>query len=377
MEKYDYIICGAGLAGLSLAYRFCSPEFASKRILLIEKEEKLKNDRTFCHWAIEDGPYEDIVSQKWNYLEFKSLSLQKKFDISPYQYKMIRGDDFYAFNLKKIRNSKHVTLIREKILQINEAEICSVKTEDNIYTSDHVFKTFQDTKLDFSKSQYVSQHFMGWVIKTEGDMFTESSATFMDFNIPQKDETRFMYVLPTDTRHALVELAIFSNALLSVNEYEEVLKNYIEEHLDIQVYSIEEKERGVIPMTTYAFEKHDTNKISHIGTASGAVKPSSGYAFARIQEHTDLICKLILEGNHPNEAQRLFKSKYKRYDRTFLNAILSGKTNGEHVFSLMFRKLPPQLIFKFLDEKTSLFEELKVFTAPPMLPFIKAFLEEL
>ncbi len=377
MEKYDYIICGAGLAGLSLAYRLCDSAFSDKRILLIEKEEKTKNDRTFCHWSTTRGPYEDIVSKQWSQLQFKSLSVDKIFDIHPYQYKMIRGDDFYAFNLKKIKESAHISIVKEQIVDIQEGEPCVVRTDKNSYAGNHIFKTYPKSGIDFSKAQYVSQHFMGWVIRTQEDSFSENQATFMDFNIPQKGETRFMYVLPTDKKTALVELAIFSNAILSRREYETILKNYVEENLSILNYSIEEKEQGIIPMTSYDFGKHDTKHISHIGTASGAVKPSSGYAFSRVQEQTDLIADLIKQGRSLNKSQSLFKSKYKRYDRTFLNAILTNKTNGEQVFSLMFSKLSPQLIFKFLDEKTSLTEELKLFTAPPTLPFLRAFIAEI
>ncbi len=377
MEKYDYIICGAGLAGLSLAYRLCSPDFASKRILLLEKDDKVINDRTFCHWSKETSIYEDIVSKKWSQLRFRSLSCQRSFDIEPYTYKMIRGDDFYAWNLKKVNSVSHVSIKKENIVNIEDDDQIVVHTENASYQADYIFKTYLDANLDFSKSHYVSQHFMGWFIQTEEDKFLENEATFMDFNIPQKGETRFMYVLPTNNKTALVELAIFSNAILSVREYETILKNYIEENLNINAYQVLEKEKGIIPMTTYDFNQHDSKNIIHIGTAGGSVKPSSGFAFSRIQEHSDLICKILLEGKNPLLAQNLFKSRYKKYDKIFLNAILTDKANGENVFSRMFNKLPPQLIFKFLDEKTSFNEDLKMFTAPPTLPFIRAFFEEL
>ena len=46
---YDYIIVGAG-AGLSLADRLCDPAFAGLNILVIDKEIKTGNDRTWCSW---------------------------------------------------------------------------------------------------------------------------------------------------------------------------------------------------------------------------------------------------------------------------------------------------------------------------------------
>ena len=49
MQKYDYIITGTGASGLMLAYYMAiDPFFDSKKILLIEKEQKQKNDRTWC-----------------------------------------------------------------------------------------------------------------------------------------------------------------------------------------------------------------------------------------------------------------------------------------------------------------------------------------
>ena len=70
-------------------------------------------------------------------------------------------------------------------------------------------------------------------------------------------------------------------------------------------------------------------------------------------------------------------NRYHFYDKIFLNAILTGKTNGATVFGKLFKKLSPQTIFKFLDEKGSFFNDLIVFTAPPTWPFTKAFFEEL
>ncbi|MEG1237808.1 MAG: lycopene cyclase, partial [Flavobacterium sp.] len=42
------------------------------------------------------------------------------------------------------------------------------------------------------------------------------------------------------------------------------------------------------------------------------------------------------------------------------------------IFSSLFRKGNPQLIFKFLDEETSFLEDVKVILKCPKLPFIKA-----
>ena len=98
--QFDYIILGGGAAGLSLAYRMaCDPFFQNKSIALIEKGEKNTNDRTWCFWEIGDGYFEKIVKKKWSKLQFHSESLDKVQNISPYEYKMISGLDFYNLSL--------------------------------------------------------------------------------------------------------------------------------------------------------------------------------------------------------------------------------------------------------------------------------------
>ena len=57
VEKiYDYIICGAGASGLILASSMLDDKyFSNKKILLIEKENKNLNDRTWSFWEEKNG----------------------------------------------------------------------------------------------------------------------------------------------------------------------------------------------------------------------------------------------------------------------------------------------------------------------------------
>ena len=42
-----------------------SGKFNDKKILLMDKEPKTKNDRTWCFWEKEAGFFEEIVYKKW------------------------------------------------------------------------------------------------------------------------------------------------------------------------------------------------------------------------------------------------------------------------------------------------------------------------
>jgi len=112
MEKYDYIITGAGAAGLSLlVHMIHSGKFSEKKILLLDRLPKDKNDRTWCFWETEPGLFEPVVFRKWNQLWFHGPDGQSALhDIHPYQYKLIRGIDFYnyCFHLfSRYRNTIH------------------------------------------------------------------------------------------------------------------------------------------------------------------------------------------------------------------------------------------------------------------------------
>ena len=55
-KQFDYIIVGAGCAGLSLAMHMMkSSAFTQSQILIIDKAPKQVNDRTWCFWEQENG----------------------------------------------------------------------------------------------------------------------------------------------------------------------------------------------------------------------------------------------------------------------------------------------------------------------------------
>jgi lycopene beta-cyclase len=66
------------------------------------------------------------------------------------------------------------------------------------------------------------------------------------------------------------------------------------------------------------------------------------------------------------------KSKFWFYDLLLLDILYRNNELGSRIFSSLFKKDNPVLIFKFLDEETNLIEDLKVILKCPKMPFIKA-----
>jgi lycopene beta-cyclase len=93
-----------GCAGLSLAIHMIhSGKFTAKRILLVDKEDKNQNDRTWCFWETAPGLFESIVHTQWDKAWFHAKDFSRLLELSPYRYKLIRGIDFYNYCLSLIR----------------------------------------------------------------------------------------------------------------------------------------------------------------------------------------------------------------------------------------------------------------------------------
>ena len=50
-NHYNFILAGGGAAGLSLAVQLASSPLKDQSILIIDRDRKQANDRTWCFWA--------------------------------------------------------------------------------------------------------------------------------------------------------------------------------------------------------------------------------------------------------------------------------------------------------------------------------------
>ncbi len=73
----------------------------------------------------------------------------------------------------------------------------------------------------------------------------------------------------------------------------------------------------------------------------------------------------------------LFIKKYKFYDKIFLKVLNDENGKGEWIFEQLYSKNSIRTILKFLDEETSVLEELKIMKSLFSFAFIKAFFKTL
>ncbi len=370
---YDFAIIGAGAAGLHLALAMQEDSFFSnKKILILEKEEKNCNDRTWCFWETGKGKWENILRHSWKQGSMFNSREEIPLEMGNYSYKMVRGLDFYKYAIKEIQKSANFHWIKDEVFEVTKGSRVKITGTQGTYEALQVFDSriqqdFFDTEDKYSR---VLQHFKGWFIETETDIFDPEKFTMMDFRKTWENTTSFTYVLPFTKRKALVEFTFFTPELVESEVYESMLREYIEEILKPGKYQITEKEGGVIPMSDYPFHKENDWQVIKIGTAGSWVKPSSGYSFKNAERYSQQLISNIKSNKIP--AAGIPNKKFRFYDSLFLEILQNKNYLGKELFSVMYKKNPVWRIFRFLDEETTLKEDIKMMSDFNPRPFIKA-----
>ena len=374
--SYDYIICGAGCAGLSLLIRMIeSQRVTDKRILLVDKKEKIKNDRTWCFWETEPDIFETLVYKSWDKLWYHDTGFSRLMKISPYQYKMIRGIDFYNYCLNIIRQQKNIELQYGHVESVaTENEKAVLYMDGHRIEASYIFNSVLFDKPQLKRKEYLLlQHFKGWIIETGKPVFNAREATMMDFRIKQEDGIAFVYIMPFTETKALVEYTLFSTELLPAEKYDAALKNYLKQYLAINNYKLLEEEFGVIPMTNYQFSLYG-EKVINIGTAGGQTKGSSGYTFKFIQKHSKALLNQLIETGNPVLPQKT--NRFKFYDSILLSILYHKELSASQIFTPIIKKNKPQQLLRFMDNESSLKDDLKIISGLPTLPFLKAAIKQ-
>jgi lycopene beta-cyclase len=374
IEQYDYVIAGSGAAGLMLAYRMSQDSyFDHKKVLLIDRFVKNTDDRTWCFWEEGTGEWDHLMSKTWGKIYFGSQDFKKDIDLGTYHYKMLRSSDFYAFVHNILRDKHNFELVIDAITHLSEVDnLVHIHTDQKIFAGKKVFNSIFDPSViaTLPEFPYLKQHFIGWFVKTDLPVFDDTKATFMDFTVDQKGNTRFMYVLPTTPYEALVEYTLFSEHLLDKSEYEAEIKQYLTK-IGISNYVITETEMGNIPMTSYPFERHNTSNIMYIGSAGGWTKASTGFTFASTTRKTKELVSFLKK---ESDLSRFYhRNRYWYYDLIFLDVLYRNNEVGSDVFSSIFRRNSLKKIFQFLDENNTIPGDIKIMLKTrPMWLFTKS-----
>lgn len=387
---YDYIIAGAGGAGLSLLhYLLASPILSNKQILVIDQSLNKTNDRTWCFWEMGDHEFESLVHHRWEAISIHSESFSKELTTSPFSYKMIQGIDFYNYVMTSAKLKSNVHWVEAAISNIKEINAGQLEKEvlleweggfakaKMVFTSILPFQmnnlasatNFDSKNQSFTQLPFLWQHFKGRTITFIQPVFNKQLARLMDFNVPQHGATAFMYLLPINEMQALVEYTLFSDQILEISEYDKVLNEYLAKHYSDDTYTIQHEEIGAIPMTQQVFSNYKA-PIYPIGALGLAIKASTGYAFQFIQQQCKSIVRQLEQGSAINT--NVHNTRHRFYDAVLLHILYYHKMEGAEIFKRIFAKNKAATVFKFLSNTSTLWEDIQIMRSLPTRIFLPA-----
>jgi lycopene beta-cyclase len=299
-------------------------------------------------------------------------TFQKTVDLQAYRYKMIRGIDFYQFGRRELSAHANVRFLQGEVGTIDDGEgRANVTVDGQTYAGRWVFDSrFKPSQFnpDSARYRYLQQYFRGWEIETPAPAFDPQVATFMDFRTAEKQGVGFFYVLPFSEHHALVEYVLHSRHAVP---YSQALRAYLETVLEIKEYRIVAMEGGTNPLTDQPFPRRVGRRIMSIGIPGGRVKPTSGYAFWRIQQDSAAIVRSLLQVEHPFDI--LPDSRFYRLCDSLMLQIMDRHSGQiEPIFAALFQNNPIERVLRFLEEVASPWESLSLIATLPPALFLQA-----
>lgn len=354
MERYDFILAGGGVAGLSLAYHLLRDPHAGNRILVVDRSFTERRNHALSFWTAQPTPYEPIVAHTWRRLQVAGPGFVRQESLTHLCYQTIRALDFYDFVYDALDAAPTATRLQGTVTRIEEGPHgATVWLDDRPFHAPWVFDS-RFNRRDFRPAPDAAclwQHFQGWEIATPTDQFDPGVATLMDLRAPKQaphdGHWRFFYVLPYTARRALVELVTLDGEGAS-----HALPAYIEHLLGIDHYHIVSREAGATPLTDHRFPRRLSRHVMSIGTPAGRIKPSTGYGFQRIQADAAAICRSLQTQGNPfavPAAPRFFHF----CDRLMLRCLAQRGKWALPLFSTLLKHNPLQRVLHFLDETAS------------------------
>ncbi len=394
---HKYIILGAGCAGLSLCWYLLEAGVRDP-ILILERKTGFANDRTWCFWDTEPTPFTHLATHRWPAWEVRrdhdAKAVRATAPATPYV--RLRADDFYQTVLARIRVHPNVTIqlgvqVTDSCHDDGAPGVC-VATSAGVFRGDMLFDG-----LALSSPRYPAPHagdvtflqqFFGQFIRTPSDVFDTGTVTLMDFGggtvagKSRSAEVSFMYLLPLSPREALVERTVLrasgcgainhparaANAALNRCE----ISVYLGERYGLSDFQVLREEHGLIPMTNRPFSSQGSRPVYPIGLAGGAARPSSGYAFLRIQRNCRALALALVHGGGKMPRPSVTQNRTAFLDRIFLRAMYQNPVSVPGYFERLFSRVAPDRLVRLLSDSASLLDCAAVVRALPPADFIRA-----
>ncbi len=338
---------------------------------MIESRRGDRDGRTWCYWETGDALLPEAVSKSWNRWEVRTTRGATVACDVDHPYRMVRAHDYRAAARRRLDGATS-SLIVDGTLVVGTLERTGPPAV--AWRAPHVVDARGPALAGPVPPGRVAlyQRFVGRWIRTTRALFDDSTITLMDFpDVEPGQDVRFFYVLPVAPDLALVECTVFARSPAGDIPFRAEISAYLMRRwgLSSDEWTIEGEEAGCIPMTD-APPAVTASRCAALGMRAGIARSSTGYAFTRIQIAARAAATAIRVGDQPGAVRDRLRTRV--LDAVFLRFLRDHPEAAPAVFLRMFDRVPGSLTVRFLTERSSLLDDLRLILALPKQVFLVA-----
>lgn len=367
MKQIDLAIIGGGCAGLSLARDIAGRNGGKRQVTVFEPRTHYENDRTWCYWSLKGEADDTLVSRRWQAWQFSKAGEAVIQRSSQSQYCLVSGSDFYTDALAKIQRAEGFELLLG--VEVNAVESCVGGFKVTTTAGEYLARRVVDTRPPEITAE-IYQAFEGVEIETAHAIGDPEIPSLMTHMQSDGDGFGFDYLLPLGPNRWLVEATVFSPDPGCGNHLSEKLQASLHRIIPDGNFHCLRREKGMIPMG-YRLPKADGNKDRvKAGTAGGAVRAASGYAYRRIQRWSQECAQRFTDSGevigHPEDSW-----VQRKMDFLFLKVLRNEPELAPELFCRLARGISADAMARFMMDRAGGLDLLAVVWALPKRPFLR------
>lgn len=348
------VIAGGGMSGLTLA-----AYLAPAPVVVFDDGHRPVEAMSWASWSDRPGLLDAAVSRRFDRIRVHVAGRTRVLGLGRYRYRVVRGADL----VRVVRgiapacrfHRGHVDRVEDGRLVVDGTPMAAAWVFDSVLGVDATV----DARLTFR----------GWHVRVERPVFDPDVPTLFDFRTPQLGGASFVYVLPVDAHRALVEHTSFVAPDATVPRQDDALAEYLD-LLGADDYAVERLEAATLPLSARATPRRHGDVLT-IGAKGGLLKASTGYAYQRVQRDSAAIARSLRRHGHPFDLPEPPR-RFRLYDGTLLDVITGRPAELERAFAAVFLHTTAEPGLRFLDERTSLAQEMRLFAAMPKATYLAA-----
>src|SRR5215207_977382 len=165
--RFDAVIAGGGLSGLSLAAHLATGGWRDHSVLVIDDIAARPSAVCWGFWSAAPGLLDPAVSRRYRQVRIHAAGTAHVVPLGPYRYQVVRRPDLYRVVMGLLDGCPGFAVRQGRVECLRDGV---------------------DARLAFT----------GWEVRCDRPVFDPRTPILFDFRTPQVGGARFVYVLPHD-----------------------------------------------------------------------------------------------------------------------------------------------------------------------------------